>query len=269
LRTFNSVVPKDSGSRLAARDLPYGAHVRQRLDIYKPQGREESARPLPVIIFIYGGSWQSGERQGYGFVGRALAKRGFLVVIPDYRLVPDVRFPAFLEDNAAAFRWVTANAATWGGDPSRIVLVGHSAGAYNAAMLALDPRWLGEDRRFVRGFIGLAGPYDSLPLSGSITTQAFGREGNLSATQPINFSSRDDPPTLLLHGDRDTTVYPRNSEDLRDRLAAVGVDARVRIYGGIGHVGILTAIARPLRNRAPVLADVEAFASEVVQQPGR
>jgi acetyl esterase/lipase len=218
---------------------------------------------LPIIVFIYGGSWQSGGRQGYGFVGRALADQGFVVAIPDYRLVPEIHFPGFIQDNALAVRWVVANARLHGADPSRIILVGHSAGAYNAAMLALDPQWLGADRKAVRGFIGLAGPYD-FELDRGVTRSAFGQASNFAATQPINFASRDDPPSLLLHGARDTTVYPRNSVILRDRLASAGVDARLRLYNDVGHVGILTAIARPLRGKAPVLSDISSFARAVV-----
>jgi len=265
LRTFNSLVPKDRGALIVERGAAYGAHPRQRLDLYRPRskGAEAARAPLPIILFLYGGSWQSGMREGYGFAGRALAARGFLVAIPDYRLVPEVRFPTFLEDNARALRWVRANAARFGGDPDRIVLVGHSAGAYNAAMLALDPRWLGEDRRAVRGLVGLAGPYDFLPLSGPITTAAFGQERDLASTQPVNFASAGDPPALLLHGGRDTLVHPRESRRLAERLQAAGVDARVKIYPAIGHIGMVTALARPLRGRASVLEDVVAFAGQV------
>lgn len=268
LRTFNAVIPKDGGGRPVARNLSFGPEPRQRLDLYRPSGpRVGAARPgLPIIVFIYGGSWQSGSKDGYSFLGRALASRGFLVAVPDYRLVPHVRFPTFLQDNAAAVRWMIANAARHGGDPTRIVLVGHSAGAYNTAMLALDPRWLGTERRAVKGFIGLAGPYDFLPLDGPVTRAAFGQEQDPATTQPIRFASSDDPPTLLLHGLRDTTVLPRNSEGLQARLAGAGVDARVRIYPDVGHVGILTAIARPLRDKAPVLDDVARFAGEVARQ---
>ena len=265
LRTFNSLVPKDRGALLVERGAAYGSHPRQRLDLYRPrsEGAEAARAPLPVIIFLYGGSWQSGMREGYGFAGRALAARGFLVAVPDYRLVPEVRFPAFLEDNAHALRWVRANAGRFGGDPDRIVLVGHSAGAYSAAMLALDPRWLGEDRRSVRGFVGLAGPYDFLPLSGPITTAAFGQERDLASTQPVNFASAGDPPALLLHGEGDTLVQPRDSRRLAERLQAAGVDARVKLYPAIGHIGMVTALARPLRGRAPVLEDIAAFAARV------
>lgn len=268
LRTFNSLVPKDGGVALVERGAAYGVHPRQRLDVYRPRSKQARAAqaPLPIILFLYGGSWQSGAREGYGFAARALAARGFLVAVPDYRLVPEVRFPAFLEDGAGAVRWVRANAARLGGDPDRIVLVGHSAGAYNAAMLALDPRWLGEDRSAVRGLVGLAGPYDFLPLSGPITTAAFGQERDLAATQPINFASAGDPPALLLHGARDTIVYPRNSQRLAERLRASGVEARVKMYPELGHVGIVTALARPLRGRAPVLEDMSAFAIDATRR---
>ena len=257
LTAFNRFVLKDRGGRLVARDLPYGAHPRQRLDLYAPRSH---AGRLPVILFLYGGSWASGVREGYGFVGRAFAARGYLVAIPDYRLVPEVRFPAFVEDCAAAARWVLDHAGEHGGDPGSLMLIGHSAGAYNAAMLALDPQWLGGRRKSVRGLVGLAGPYDFLPLSGPATRAAFGESEDLAATQPINFAGPGAPPALLLHGGNDRTVRPKNSKHLAKALAAAGVDARVRIYPQLGHVSILTAIALPFRYRAPVLADAVAFA---------
>lgn len=261
LRTFNAVIPKDRGTAQVGRDLAFGSDRRQRLDLYRPTSSGAEAR-LPIILFLYGGSWSSGDKGGYGFAGRALAARGFLVAVPDYRLVPEVRFPAFLEDNAAALRWVLANATRYGGDPERVVLVGHSAGAYNAAMLALDPRWLGAERRAVRGWVGLAGPYDFLPLDGPVTRATFGRAADLPATQPINFASPDDPPSLLLHGAKDRTVLSRNSERLGALLAAKGVNSRVKIYPELGHVGILTAFARPFRGRASVIDDVTIFTRE-------
>ncbi len=261
LATFNALVPKDGGTVLAAQAIRYGDDPRQRLDVYAP--RRAGAATLPTIVFFYGGSWNSGERGGYGFAARALAARGFVVVVPDYRLVPQVRFPAFLQDGAAAVRWTIANIARHGGDGRRIVLVGHSAGAYNAAMLALDPQWLGADRAAVRGLIGLAGPYDFLPLDGAVTVAAFGAWPVPAETQPITFAGAGDPPALLLTGADDDTVLPRNSVALAARLRAAGVPAEVRTYPDIGHVGIVTALARPFRGKAPVLADVAAFAHRV------
>ena len=265
LALFNGLVPKDGGAVRLASALAYGSNPRQQLDIYAP--RRRGAAPVPTILFFYGGSWNSGTRTGYGFVARALAAQGFVVIVPDYRLVPEVRFPAFLEDSAAAVRWAEANAARYGGDGNRVVLVGHSAGAYNAAMLALDPRWLGPARDAVRGFVGLAGPYDFLPLEGPVTTATFGAWPNPRETQPIDFAGAGAPPVLLLTGRDDTTVRPRNSEALAARLAAVGVAAEVREYAGVGHIGILTSLARPFRGNAPALADIVRFVRHVSALP--
>ena len=264
LRAFNAFVPQDRGAIAAERGSAYGSHPRQRIDVYRPRTWRPGQPALPIIVFFYGGSWQEGERGGYAFAARGFADAGFVVAVPDYRLVPEVRFPAFLEDSAAAVRWVRANAARLGGDPDRIVLVGHSAGAYNAAMLAVDERWLGADRQAVRGLVGLGGPYDFLPLDIPVTIAAFGQERDDGArTQPVNFASAGDPPALLLHGALDTTAYPRNSQRLASLLQAAGVDARVKLYPRVGHVGIVTALARPFRGRAPVLQDVVAFARKV------
>ena len=262
LRTFNALVPKDPGVQQVARDQSFGPGPRQSLDVYAPKGTAAEAR-LPIIVFFYGGSWSSGDKAGYAFAGRALAAQGFVVAIPDYRLVPGVRYPAFLEDGAAAVRWVRANAARLGGDPDRIVLAGHSAGAYNAAMLAFDPRWLGEDRRAVRGFAGMAGPYDFLPLDGPITRAAFGGTGDLPSTQPVNFASADDPPALLMVAGEDTLVYPRNSTNMAAALRKSGVPVDTRVYPGVGHVGIMTSVSKLLRGKAPVVRDLTDFARRV------
>jgi acetyl esterase/lipase len=263
LKMFNAVMPKDSGVRLAARDAAFGPDPRQRLDVYVPKAASD--RPRPIIIFFYGGSWNSGSKSGYAFVGRALASRGFVIAIPDYRLVPQVRYPAFLEDNAAAVRWVRGHAREFGGDADRLVLAGHSAGAYNAAMLALDPRFLGPDRQAVRGLIGLAGPYDFLPFDGPVVQQTFGGVGDPVATQPVHYVKPGDPLAFLATGDKDETVRPANSDALASKLLAAGVQVERRRYPQVGHAGIVTAVAKPLRSRAPVLADMTAFAERVTR----
>jgi len=267
LHSFNTLVPKDSGARLVAGDQQFAAGPRGRLDLYAPTRAAPDAR-LPVIVFFYGGSWQSGDRTGYAFVGRALAAQGFLVAIPDYRLVPEVRFPDFVSDGAAAVRWVRANAARHGGDPDRIVLAGHSAGAYNAAMLSVDPRWLGADRAAVRGFVGLAGPYSFLPLDSAATRAAFGGAGDLAATQPVTHAGADDPPALLMVAGKDNLVGPANATRLAAALRAGGTPAEVRTYPALGHVGILTAISRLLRGKGPVLRDLTDFARRVTAHSG-
>lgn len=261
VRAFDTVMPKDSGSRKIASDIAYGEGPRRKLDIYAPI--DAAKRPLPMIVFIYGGSWSGGTREGYHFAARALSAAGFITVVPDYRLVPEVHFPGFLEDCAAAVRWARAHAAQYGGDPDRIVLVGHSAGAYNGAMLALDPKYLGKDRAAIQGFAGLAGPYDFLPLDGAVVTNTFGKWPNRDETQPIHYAAADAPPMLLLHGGEDDTVWPKNSINLDRRLRGLGASSELKVYPGLGHVGIITAFARPFRDKAPVLEDVTSFARRV------
>ncbi len=258
LHTFNTLVPKDGNARKLAEGVAFGENPRQRLDIYAPA--ESPDIRLPMIVFFYGGSWNSGTRTGYDFAGKALAAQGFVVVVPDYRLVPETRYPGFVQDGAAAVRWARENIAEYGGDPENVVLSGHSAGAYIAAMLAYDDRWLGDDHSAVRGFAGLAGPFDFLPLDTDSTRAAFGDWPDLPETQPVNWAGKGDPPALLLHGKLDTTVKPRNAVALAAALDNAGVDARVIEYEGVDHIDILTHLSRPLRSRSTVLRDLAQFA---------
>ena len=257
LHTFNALMPKDPGVQRIA-NVAYGTGPRQTMDLYRPAQR--SATALPVIVFLYGGSWNSGDRQGYEFVGRALAAKGFLVAIPDYRLVPQVHYPAFLQDNAAAVRWIAQHAGDYGGQSGRVVLVGHSAGAYNAAMVAIDPRWLGADRALVRGFVGLAGPYDFAPFVDKTVEETFAGVADQASTQPIAYAGAGSPPALLATGDRDTVVRPRNSDALARALRANGVRVERLTYPRVGHAGLITAFAAPLRSHAEILDATAAFA---------
>ena len=258
LSLFATFVPKDA-ARTPEHGVAYGPLERQALDVYAP--RRETA-PAPVAVFFYGGSWDSGRRQDYGWVGRALAAQGFLTILPDYRLYPTVRYPSFVEDGALAVRWAVDHARELGGDPSRIVLIGHSAGAYNAAMLALDDHYLkaaGVDPKAVRAFAGLSGPYDFLPLDGPITRQTFGAYPDLPSTQPSAYVRADSPPAFLATGDADTTVKPRNTKALATALRVKGVVVEERHYEGLNHADTVLALSRPLRGKAPVLAEMTAF----------
>jgi acetyl esterase/lipase len=266
VRAYNSLALARAGDVQVTRDIAFGDHPRLKLDVYAPR-----AAPglRPVLVFLYGGSWNSGDKSIYPFAGAAFADKGFVTVIPDYRLVPEVRYPAFLQDSARAVRWARDNARRFGGDPERIVLVGHSAGAYNAAMLALDHRWLSEaglPRDAVKAWAGLAGPYDFLPLDVSSTKAAFGQATDLPGTQPINHVDRGDPPSFLATGTNDTTVEPRDTQILADRLQAAGVPVETRFYPGVSHIRIVTAIG-PLFGGAPVLEDVSRFLQARTAQP--
>jgi acetyl esterase/lipase len=266
LSAFDALVRKDRGAGLLAGDQAFAFGPRGKLDVYAPVGAQAGTR-LPVIVFFYGGSWSMGKKEDYRFAGQALAAQGFLVVLPDYRLVQHARYPAFLEDGAAAVRWVRANAARLGGDPDRIVLAGHSAGAYNAAMLSFDPRWLGEDRRAVKGMIGLSGLYDFLPLDAPVTRYTFRHVEDLPSTQPVNFASADDPPAMLLVGGKDGIVPPSNSARMAAKLSQAGVPVESRVYAGVGHLGIMSTLSTLFRGKAPVLRDMAQFAHRATAKP--
>lgn len=237
--------------------LRYGDDARQVLDVYRPRDAISSA---PVVVFFYGGRWQEGDRADYGFVGRALAARGVLAYVADYRHFPQVRFPEFVADAAHAVRAARDAASADGGDPRRLFVVGHSAGAHLAAMLATDARHLaavGMRPRDLRGAIGIAGPYDFLPSDDVDLQQIFGPPSRYADSQPINFVDGDEPPFLLLHGADDKLVWTRNSERLAAQLRAAGVAVEHRVYPDLGHVRILGALRYP--SLAPTLDDVVAF----------
>lgn len=264
LKTFNAVVPFDDAKRIA-HNLPFGADPRQSLDIYTPN-TTPSGQPLPVIIFIYGGSWATGDKGDYAFVGAALASRGFITVLPDYRLVPTARFPDFVNDGAQALRWTQDNIGRFGGDPKQIVLMGHSAGAYNAMMIALDTRFLiaaGVKDNSVKGVVGIAGPYDFYPFDVKATQDAFGLFAEPAQTQAISFARKDAPPILLLTAADDTTVKPRNAQSLAFKLKEEGAIVENKIYPDLGHVGILLSLSRALRYKASTLDDAVEFARKV------
>lgn len=232
-----------------------------KLDVYAPTGAKAGAA-LPVVIFYYGGGWVGGSRGGYGFAGSAYASKGFVTVVPDYRLVPGVRFPAFVEDSAQAVKWTRDNIARYGGDPRRINLAGHSAGAYNAAMVALDPHYLrdvGVDPKIVRSAALLSGPYDFLPFDEQRGRDALGHWPRPRETQPISFASAASPPMLLATGTADTIVRPRNSEALAARLQALGVAVELKRYPGKSHVDVAKSLSKPFRGTTPALADSAAF----------
>jgi acetyl esterase/lipase len=243
--------------------IAYAERSRHRLDICRPDGAEAA----PVVVFFYGGAWRSGNKALYRYVAKALAHRGYVAVIPDYRIYPEARYPDFLKDGAQVVRWVKDNIGHFGGDPGKIFLKGHSAGAHIAAMLAIDKRWLDQvglaPGRDIAGLIGLAGPYDYLPLRDETLKAIFGG-ADRPETQPIFHVTPGAPPALLLTGGRDRLVEPGNSIRFAARLVAAGNAATVKTYARVGHYVIIAAIAPLLRFLVPVLRDIDTFIAETV-----
>jgi acetyl esterase/lipase len=254
---FNAGPAMDDAAVLA-HDQPYADGDRKKLDIYGPK---DQAGPAPVVMFIYGGSWKQGSRNDYQFVGRALAANGFIVVIPDYRLYPEVTYPAFLEDNAQAVKWIEDNIATYGGDKSRFFIAGHSAGAYNAVMLGLERSFLNEYgvKMPVKAIAAISGPYDFYPFEYDEVRNTFGKVDNPEGTQPINLVAKDEPPMLLLSGRSDPIVRVQNTEHLAAKLKEQGDWVTTKYYDNIGHMEPVFSIGALWRWRAPVLADMIAF----------
>ena len=254
---LNATVPSNGTS--VTRDVRFSDGPRGTLDIYRPAA---SAEPAPLVVFLYGGSWRMGDKSIYPFVATPLASRGAVVVVPDYRVYPEVAFPDFLRDNARAVAWAFDHAAELGADPNAVFVLGHSAGAYNAAMLALDPKWLaavGVDRARLAGVVGIAGPYDFLPITGRDIIPVFASVDGGPLSQPITFADGHNPPMLLLAGDADTTVQARNTASLAARIGERGGPVESRVYPGVGHIGIVTAFAPLFQHNAPVLDDVWQF----------
>lgn len=243
-----------------ARDtgVAYGADPRQRLDVYRPD--PPPAGPAPLVMFLHGGRWSFGEPGQYRFVAQALTARGFIAVLPGYRLYPQVRFPEFAHDAAAALAWTCAHAAELGGDPRAVFVMGHSAGAHLAALVTLDPA-LREAAGACApaGMIGLAGPYDFLPLKDADLQDMFGPPERHAASQPITYADHPGPPLLLLHGALDSTVRPRNSVHLARAARAASTDVTLLEYRLLNHGTILAALAAPLRGMSSVTDDISAF----------
>ncbi len=238
--------------------ISFGPHIGNKLDIYSTTAK--GTAPKPVLVFFYGGGWANGKRGEYSYAARPFVEKGYLVVIPDYRHVPEVVFPGFLEDSAAAVKWVQANIAKYGGDPNRVNVAGHSAGAYNALMLALDPQWLGD--KPVRSAISMAGPTDFYPFTSRRAIDAMNKSPDPLVTQPIHFVRKDAPPILLIHGEADTVVRVRNANSLFNKQTAAGGNIQRRVYKGASHNDLVLALSTLFRKRLPIVKDSVLFLNE-------
>ena len=265
--TLNALAP--GNTHTLTRDVTYGPGPRQQLDIYQP-ARAAPRGGWPVVVFFYGGSWNRGKRADYAFVGEALASRGILTLVADYRLYPEVRYPDFLRDSATALAWSLKHAEGLGGTPRRVYVMGHSAGAYNAAMLALDPRWLkptGHTPRELAGFIGLAGPYDFLPITNPDARPVFFHPDYPPGTQPLEHAGKGAPRSFLGAARDDELVNPqRSSQGLATKLQGAGVPVTLKFYDRVGHMTLVAAFGAPLRWLAPVLGDVASFVNDAPER---
>jgi len=260
LTFFAANAPTVFGAYTRKTELAYGRDPLQRLDVYLPDGAP--GKPRPLIVFWHGGRWEFGDKSQYRFVGAALAELGFVAVVANYRMYPQVKLTGFMEDAALAAAWAFAHASDYQADPDRFYLMGHSSGAHMGALLTLDPRYfLFVDRPVppIAGFIGLSGPYDFLPLREADLQDMFGPPDRYALSQPINFARADAPPMLLVQGEQDKTVAPFNSTHLAAALRSRGVAVTLRMYPTLAHAGTIAALSELGRSIAPVLTDIKTF----------
>jgi acetyl esterase/lipase len=253
--------PSSIGSYERHANIRYGDLSRQSLDVFVPDG----ARNRPTVVFWYGGIWTKGTKEQYRFVGAALANAGYIAILPDYRLYPGARFPDFVEDGALAVRWAREHVSELGGDPRSIFIMGHSAGAHLAAMLALDERYLkkvGGDASWIRGWIAVSAPYE-LQMRVPVLKSIFGAH-SAAEWQPIQLVSSRAPPALIVHGLDDNMVHPQEAVDMDEKLRAAGVPVACYLYEGNGHVDVILALSVPFRLSAGTLADVRQFVDGTV-----
>lgn len=252
-------VSKSSGV-VATHDIVYDAQHQLKLDVYRPAGLNlAQGQRAPVVVFFYGGSWKSGKRQWYRWVGEALARRGLVAVLPTYREYPQVKLDGFMTDAANAVGWAHAHAAQYGGDPRQMFLMGHSAGGMIAALLATNEQWLaGVDMhpRQLDGFVGLAGPYDFLPLKEQDYINMFGAtHAEQLRSQPVHYVNGNEPPMLLLQGKADKVVALKNTYSMAAAMRAQGESVQTKFYPDVGHIMLLLSMSRPFRGRADTLQD--------------
>lgn len=260
VKTLNALVPSN-GYKLSE-DISYGDLPRQKLDIYQPVTHQPKP---PVVLFYYGGSWDSGDKADYKFAAEAFTSSGFIAVIPDYRVYPEVKFPGFMADPAKAAKWVKDHIEDYGGDPNRIFLAGHSAGAHIAVMLALNEEYLAKEGlkpNDFRATIGLAGPYDFLPLRSERLKIIFGPEDQRWKSQPIEFVTGHNQPMLLLVGLKDATVWTHNTYNLAAKIKAKGGPVEVVEYPSYGHIDMAAKLAKPLRGNGDLLKPIVDFINQ-------
>jgi len=257
---LNFASPKDRRSRRLSSGLSYGERPKQQLDIYGPR---DASGPVPVVIYLYGGAWNEGDRRDFAFVARWLAGLGYLVVVPDYRVLPEVEYPVFLEDCADAVRWTLRHAAEFGGDASRLALAGHSAGAYNAVMLALEPAY--GVATAIDAVVGLSGPYNFYPFDVPISIRTFSGAADPLATQPVNLVSSAAPPMFLASADDDTVVGPQNTMALAQRLREQGVEVIERHFPRFTHPSTLLELGSLLTRRSSLAGEVAAFLARTLR----
>ncbi len=254
---LNGITPSSSFDR--DKNVAYGDLDRQRMDIYRAATPRDGA---PVMVFVHGGSWSEGSKDIYKFLAEGFTKEGYHVVVPNYRLYPEARYPDMVVDTGLA---VQAAADLFSGRP--VVLVGHSAGGYNALMAAMAPDVSGLDTcSTVAGVIALAAPTGAYPLTDAPFTTIF-PDRFQGSDAPLNRVSGPLPPTMLVNGLDDTTVGPKNTRELAAKMEAAGLRVESKLYEGMNHTDAVRVLSRHFDGGSPLKSDMLGFMASLPTGP--
>lgn len=242
-------------------DIKFGSQPWQNLDVYSAVDQGRSA---PVIILVYGGGWSWGDKSLYHFAADAFTRKGYTVVIPNYIKYPEGKFPQFIEDIATSVAWVESNISEYNGDPDKLFLVGHSAGAHTVALLASDRQYLlnaGANSNNIKGLAGIAGPYNFTPKEPDYI-ETFGPE-NYDVMKVMNHIDGNEPAMLLIHAKGDTAVGQFNQTTLAQTISSKGGIVETVLYGNdITHISILLKLHPWFADEVDVANDIHMFFSK-------
>ncbi|WP_018982587.1 alpha/beta hydrolase [Salinimonas chungwhensis] len=239
-------------------DVAYGPEARQQLDIFVPE--LSSGESVPVVIFFHGGRWSFGNKDQYEFVGTKLASMGYIAVLPNTRLYPEVKFPTFVEDAAQSVAWVQSNIGKYGGN-EQLFISGHSSGAHIGALVVADEQYLkaaGGTVSFIDGFIGLAGPYDFTPKADDLK-KMFGPPEHFPEMVVSHYIDGDEPPFALLYSRDDDKVHISNLKKLKAKIEQEGGSVETFLYDEGGHTGTVSAFSWANPSDLPVVKDIKTF----------
>ncbi len=238
-------------------NVSYGPLAEQKLDIYIPKSE---AKSLPVVVFFHGGRWTFGDKSQYKFVGMTLSNLGYVVVIPDTRLFPKIKFPTFVEDAAKSLAWVHKNIADYSGNQT-LFLAGHSSGAHMAALIVADSAYLQAfalSPNIISAFAGMSGPYDFEPDSPELI-DIFSPPSNFPKMVVTNFIGGDEPPMLLIYTREDETVHPLNLKKLEAGITRANGQVETIIYDHGGHAAPVAAFSWVNPADLPAAQDIDRF----------
>ncbi|MBB3107876.1 acetyl esterase/lipase [Psychrobacter luti] len=262
-----------------SKNILYGDEPNQDLDIYYPKPLTKAMKSknvtddnaindsYPMVVFVHGGSWESGNKDEYAFVGQSLAQAGYVTAVINYRKAPEHVYPDYVQDAAQAIAWSYNNAKSLHADPKRLAVIGHSAGAFNAVAAVANEDFLapyGVKPKDIAAVIGIAGPY-SYDFRKFSSRTAFGPDETPETVMPDRQIKGKQPPYLLLTAEKDKVVHVTNTIKMTQALKVAGVKVETGEIAGASHATSIGAMAPPLRWVNDVRAQVLSYLDKTLK----